>query len=106
MGGKIVENFGKHVSFVPHPKSLQGAIPPIKEEQEKLGYCDISTAIADTLEATRNAPQNKGKNTMITHAELDTLVGTAMDKRNGQLIHELKTELTEELHKEMSDFKK
>ena len=43
---------------------------------------------------------------MITHAELDTLVGTAMDKRNGQFILELKIELTAELHKEMGDFKK
>ena len=104
--GKTVEILGKHVSFAPHPKSLQGAIPPTKEEQEKLGFCDISTAIADTLEATRNAPQNKGKNTMVTHDDLDALVVTAMDKRNGQLISELKSELTAELHKEMGDFKK
>ena len=104
--GKTIEIFGKHVSFTPHPKSLQGAIPPTKEEQEKLGFCDISTAIADTLEATRNAPQIKGKGSMITHDDLDALVGTAMDKRNGQLIIELKTELTAEIHKEMGDFKK
>ena len=104
--GKTVEIFGKHVSFVPHPKSLQGAIPPTKEEQEKLGFCDISTAIVDTLEATRNAPQNKGKNTMITHEDLDALVETAIDKRNGQLIVKLKTELTAELHKEMGEIQK
>ena len=104
--GKTVEIFGKHVSFVPHPKSLQGTIPPTKEEQEKLGFCDISTAIVDTLEATRNAPQNKGKNAIITPKDLDALVETAMDKRNGQLITELKAELTAELHKEMGDFKK
>ena len=62
--GKTVEIFGKHVNFAPHPKSLQGAIPPTKEEQEKFGFCDISTAIADTLEATRNAPQSKGKSSI------------------------------------------
>ena len=100
--GKTVEIFGKHVSFTPHPKSLQGAIPPTKEEQEKLGFCDISTAIADTLEATRNAPQTKGKNSILTRDDLDALVETAMDKRNGQLI----TELTAEIHKEMGEFKK
>ena len=104
--GKTVEIFGKHVSFTPHPKSLQGAIPPTKEEQEKLGFCDISTAIADTLEATRNAPQSKGKNSILTRDDLDALVETAMDKRNGQLITELKTELTAEIHKEMGEFKK
>ena len=31
--GKTVEIFGKHVSFVPHPKSLQGAIPPPKKSK-------------------------------------------------------------------------
>lgn len=43
---------------------------------------------------------------MITHNDLDALVETAMDKMNGQLIIELKTELTAELHKEMEDFLK
>ena len=104
--GKTVEIFGKHVSFAPHPKSLQGAIPPTKEEQEKYGFCDISTTIADTLEATRNAPHSKGKASMITHVELDALVETAIDKRNDQLKLELKIELTAELHKEMGDLKK
>ena len=104
--GKTVEIFGKHVSFTPHPKSLQGAIPPTKEEQEKLGFCDISTAIADTLEATRNAPQHKGKGNVLTQEEVDALVETALDKRNEKLIVELKTELTTELHKEMGEFKK
>jgi hypothetical protein len=104
--GKTVEIFGKHVSFTPHPKSLQGAIPPTKEEQEKLRFCDISTAIADTLEATRNAPQHKGKGSILTQEELDALVENAMDKRNEKLIVELKTKLTAELHKEMGEFKK
>ena len=104
--GKTIEIFGKHVSFAPHPKSLQGAIPPTKEEQEKSGFCDISTAIADTLEATQNAPQIKGKKTMLTHDDLDALVETAIHKRNGQIITELKTELTAEIHKEMGEFKK
>ena len=103
--GKTIEIFGKHVTFAPHPKSLQGAIPPTKEEQEKLGFCDISTAIADTLEATRNAPQHKGKN-MITRDDLDALVETAIDKRNDQLKFELKTEITAELQREMGEFKK
>ena len=104
--GKTVEIFGKHVSFTPHPKSLQGAIPPTRDEQEKLGFCDISTAIVDTLEATRNAPHNKGKGNMVTHAELDALVETVIEKRNEQLIVELKSELTAEIHKEMGEFKK
>ena len=104
--GKTVEIFGKHVSFAPHPKSLQGAIPPTKEDQEKLGFCDITTAIADTLEATRNAPHHKGKSTMLTHDDIDALVETALDKRSEKLIIELKTELTTEIHKEIGELKK
>ena len=99
--GKTIEIFGKHVTFAPHPKSLQGAIPPTKEEQEKLGFCNITTAIADTLEATRNAPQIKGKN-MVTRDDINALVETAIDKRNDQF----KIELKAELHKEMGEFKK
>lgn len=87
----------------PTQKAYKEQYHPLKGNKRN---CDISTVIADTLEATRNAPQNNGKNAMITHAELDTLVGTAMDKRNGQFILELKIELTAELHKEMGDFKK
>jgi hypothetical protein len=89
--GKTVEIFGKHVNFAPHPKSLQGAIPPSKEEQEKFGFCDISTAIVDTLEAICNAPQSKGKSSIITHDELGALLETAIVKRNDQLKSELKT---------------
>ena len=100
--GKTVEIFGKHVNFAPHPKSLQGAIPPTKEEQERLGFCDISTAIADTLEATRNAPQLKGRSNIITREDIGVLVETAIDKRNDQLKNELKAEI----HKEMGEFKK
>ena len=100
--GKTIEIFGKHVNFAPHPKSLQGAIPPTKEEQEKFGFCDIATAIADTLEATRNAPQSKGKASMITRDELGALVETAIDKRNDQI----KLELKAEMHKELGEFKK
>ena len=99
--GKTIEIFGKHVTFAPHPKSLQGAIPPTKDEQEKLGFCNITTAIADTLEATRNAPQIKGKN-MVTRDDINALVETAIDKRNDQF----KIELKAELHKEMGEFKK
>ena len=50
--------------------------------------------------------KTKGKNVVITWGDLDALVETAMDKRNGQLIIELKTELTTEIHKEMGEFKK
>ena len=46
-------------------------------------FCDISTVIADLLEATHNAPQNKGKSSIITHEDLNALVKTTMDKRNG-----------------------
>ena len=104
--GKTVEIFGKHLSFAPHPKSLQGAILPTKEEQGKLGFCDITTAIADTLETTRNAPHHNGKSTMLTHDDIDALVETTLDQRSEKLIIELTTEHTTEMHKEIGEFKK
>ena len=67
----------------------------------KTWFCDISTAIADIFEANCNAPQNKNKNIMITHYDLD-----ALDKRNWQFIIELKSELTVKLRKKIGDLKK
>ena len=50
-----------HVTFTPHPKSLEGTLPPSDEQQKLFGFCDINTALANTLEAIQNAPNNQGK---------------------------------------------
>ena len=45
-----------HITFTPHPRSLEGSLKPSKEEKERHGFCDINTALANTIEAIQNAP--------------------------------------------------
>ena len=50
--GKIL---GKYVEFSPHPKSLDGTTAPTNEELIRLGFQDVNTALANTVEAIENA---------------------------------------------------
>ena len=50
--GKIL---GKYVEFSPHPKSLDGTNAPTNEELVRLGFQDVNTALANTVEAIENA---------------------------------------------------
>ena len=50
--GKIL---GKYVEFSPHPKSLDGTNAPTNEELIRLGFQDVNTALANTVEAIENA---------------------------------------------------
>ena len=50
---KILE---KYVEFTPHPKSLDGINAPSQLELARLGFSDVNTALANTVEALENAP--------------------------------------------------
>ena len=56
--GKIL---GKYVEFSPHPKNLDGTNAPSNEELIRLGFQDVNTALANTVEAIENAT-SKGYN--------------------------------------------
>ena len=56
--GKIL---GKYVEFSPHPKNLDGTNAPSNEELVRLGFQDVNTALANTVEAIENAT-SKGYN--------------------------------------------
>ena len=56
--GKIL---GKYVEFCPHPKSLDGTNAPTNEELIRLGFQDVNTALANTVEEIENAT-SKGYN--------------------------------------------
>ena len=56
--GKIL---GKYVEFSPHLKSLDGTNAPTNEELVRLGFQDVNTALANTVEAIQNAT-SKGYN--------------------------------------------
>ena len=50
--GKIL---GKYVEFSPNPKSLDGTDAPTNEKLIRLGFQDVNTALANTVEAIENA---------------------------------------------------
>ena len=53
---KNVKLLGKYIEFTPHPKSLDGINAPSQEELTRLGFSDVNTALANTVEALENAP--------------------------------------------------
>lgn len=44
----------KYVEFSPHPKNLDGIFKPSNEELTRLGFNDVTTALANTIEAMEN----------------------------------------------------
>jgi predicted nucleic acid-binding Zn-ribbon protein len=44
------------VEFTPHPRSLDGANAPTAAELTRLGFSDVNTALANTIEALENIP--------------------------------------------------
>jgi hypothetical protein len=87
---KTFKIFDQHVSFTPHPRSLAGSMPPSKEEKEKLGFCDINTAMANTLAAIQNAPASKDA---LGKEEIIAIVGDAVTKGNRKLKTEIQGEM-------------
>ena len=55
---KTTKLLGKYIEFTPHPKSLDGINAPSPTELTKLGFSDVNTALANTVEALENAPSN------------------------------------------------
>ena len=69
----------KYVEFSPHPKSLDGISKPSSEELTRLGFNDVTTALADTVEALENAPSNAlGKKDINKIVEKAVAKGTAI----------------------------
>lgn len=55
-GKKTVKLLGKYVEFTPHPRSLDGANAPSASELTRLGFSDVNTALASTIETLENIP--------------------------------------------------
>ena len=53
---KNTKLLGKYIEFTPHPKSLDGINAPSPTDLIKLGFSDVNTALASTVEALENAP--------------------------------------------------
>ena len=87
-----------HVIFTPHPKSLEGTLPPSEEQQKLFGFCDINTALTNTLEAIQNAPSNQGKKPRVE----EVLTNVFKKDLKTELKNELKAELTMEFKEELA----
>ena len=84
-----------HVTFTPHPKSLEGTLSPMEEQQKQFGFCNINSALVNTLEAIQNASSSQKMKTKTNSRDINDLK------------LELKTELKKELKAELTtDFKK
>ena len=85
---------GKYVEFCPHPKNLDGVNAPKTEELARLGFSDLNTALANTVQALENAPSNS-----LSKSELNRMVEDAVSKGAVEIRKEmslLKNEIVEE----------
>ena len=77
---KNTKLLGKYIEFTPHPKSLDGINAPSQEELTRLGFSDVNTALANTVEALENAP-TKG----LTRQEVKAMVEGESSKLRKEL---------------------
>ena len=87
-----------HVAFTPHPKSLEGTLPPSEKQQKMFRFCDINTALVNTLEAIQNAPGKLGKKPR----EEKEVISEFKEVLKIELKRELKAELTTEFKEELA----
>ena len=82
---KIVKNnaklLGKYVEFTPHPKSLDGINAPSQIELSRLGFSDVNTTLANTVEALENAT-SKG----LTRQEVKTMLEEESSKLREEMV--------------------
>jgi hypothetical protein len=90
--------YNSHVTFTPHPKSLDGTHPPTEEQQKEFGFFDINTALANTLEAIQNAPSVQGKKPRMEKE----IITEFKEELKTELKNELKAELTLEFKEELA----
>ncbi|HYP43196.1 MAG TPA: hypothetical protein VEQ18_04175 [Candidatus Nitrosocosmicus sp.] len=89
---------GKYVEFTPHPKSLDGINAPTQEELASLGFLDVNTALANTVEAMENGP-HKG----FSKQDIEKLMKDAVKEGNNEIRKEIGT-MKESMLKEAKDY--
>ena len=92
-----------HVAFTLHPKSFEGTMSPSEEQHKLFGFCDINTALVNTLEAIQNAPSNLGKKPREEKEAMCEFKKVLQIELKKELKAELTTEFKEELatHKQI-----
>lgn len=89
---------GKWVEFQPHPNSLDGSARPDDATLKKLGFQDVHTALANTVEALKNVPGPSQK--PLTKNDITAIVEEVVTKENSKLRIEFKADMTT-LHADM-----
>lgn len=78
--------------FYPHPNSLDGSARPNDATLKKLGFTDINNALADTIEALKNAPGPSQP--PLDKTDIATLVKDVVSQENNKLRTEFKEDMT------------
>ena len=86
------------VEFSPHPKSLDGTNAPSNEELIRLGFQDVNTALANTVEAIENAT-SKGYNKV----DFEKMIEKAVIQRTDDIRQEMVT-LKKDIVKEAREY--
>ena len=74
--------WGKYVEFCPHPKSLDGVNAPKTEIMARLGFNDLNTALANTVQTLENAPSNNPPKSNLNRMVEETVsIGTVEIKK-------------------------
>lgn len=96
---------GKWVEFHPHPNSLDGSARSDDATLKKLGFSDVHTATANTVEALQNAPGAAQK--VLTKKDTTAIVEEVVTKENNKLRIEFKADMTTlhtDMHAEAKDY--
>jgi hypothetical protein len=89
---KSARILNKWVMFHPHPNSLDGSAKPEEATLKKLGFTDVNNALADTIEALKNAPGPSQPT--LNKTDIATLVKAVVSKENTKLRTEFKADMT------------
>lgn len=92
-----------YVTFTPHPKSLEGTLPPSEEQKKQFGFCDINSALVNTIEAIQNAPNNQKMKARAEGEDINELKLTLKSELKRELKEELTTDFKEELANQRED---
>ena len=100
---KTLKIHNSHVTFTPHPKSLGGSLPPTEEQRKQFGFCDINSALVNTIEAIQNAPNNQKMKARAEGEDINELKLTLKSELKRELKEELTTDFKEELANQRED---
>jgi hypothetical protein len=94
---KTIPILGSYVEFTPHPKSLEGTIPPTEEKLKQYGFCDNNTALVNTIEALENRTVT---NIGLTKEDVEAIVENGGKKLKREILNEAQA-YAEKLHDNM-----